>query len=49
MTLTLGPSSKWSFSNSAGTGGGKNSSFPSSNPYAPLNDDKKLTSASQMM
>lgn len=44
---TLGPSSKWSFSNSSG--GGKSSTFTSNNTFAALNDDKKSSTTSQMM
>lgn len=46
-SLTLGPSSKWSFGSSGA--GSKSNSFTSSNTYAALNDDKKLTTTSQMM
>ncbi|XP_050535904.1 eukaryotic translation initiation factor 4 gamma 3-like isoform X2 [Daktulosphaira vitifoliae] len=45
-SVSLGPSSKWSFSSNST--GGKNSSFTSNNMYAPLNDDKK-SSNSQLM
>ncbi|XP_050429511.1 eukaryotic translation initiation factor 4 gamma 3-like isoform X2 [Adelges cooleyi] len=44
-SVSLGPSSKWSFSH---TPGSKNNSFTSSNTYAALNDDKK-SSNSQLM